>query len=369
MGYKEQRLRTGTLPDGCRTFRDMDASSVEGGTVRRNTSFTPTQAERFATLALDCIHREFPNKISHTLNSPADVKSPRELTPVFFGCYDWHSAVHSHWALIRLTRLFPDASFAPRAQCALEESFTSSHVTQEMEYLMAESREAFERPYGLAWFLQLVAELKEWDTPEARSWATLLHPLETAIAARLASWLLKLNRPIRTGEHNNTAFALGLLLDYARIAGDTAFSKLVESRARYFYLQDQNCPFSYEPSGEDFFSPCLAEADLVRRFLPPDEFAPWLAAFLPRMDLEPTHAPDDKDGKLGHLLGLNLSRAWMLAGIAAGLPPVDGRRETLSLLADKLAQAGLNAIRQDNYAGAHWLGTFAVYLLSGRGLT
>lgn len=331
--------------------------------------FDLTQAEHFAALAIDCIHREFPNKISHILNSPADVKSPCELTPAFFGCYDWHSAVHSHWVLIRLTSLFPGASFALPAKRALAESFTSSKIAQEVRYVTTGGREAFERPYGLAWFLQLVAELKEWNDPEARDWSVTLRPMESAITARLAAWLSKLHYPVRSGEHNNTAFSLGLLLDYARITGHAEFNRLVEFRARRFYLRDQNCPLSYEPSGEDFFSPCLAEADLVRRLLPSREFVTWLTTFLPHITLEPTHAPDENDGKLGHLIGLNLSRAWMLAGIVSRLPPADARREPLSLLAGQLTQAGLNAIRRENYGGAHWLGTFAVYLLSGRGLT
>jgi hypothetical protein len=330
--------------------------------------FDGGEAERLAALALDCVHREFPNKIAHVLSSLADVKSPRELTPVFFGCYDWHSAVHSHWVLVRLMHLFPEAAFASSARRALSESFTANKIAQEVEYLEAEGREAFERPYGLAWLLQLVAELKEWDVPEARDWVAALQPLESTATARLALWLPKLNRPVRTGEHNNTAFALGLLLDYAHVTGNTAFGNLIEGRARYFYFRDRNCPLSYEPSGEDFFSPCLAEADLVRRLLPADEFAPWLTAFLPDIHLEPIHAPDTRDGKLGHLIGLNLSRAWMLAGIIAGLPPNDARREPFSLLANQLMQAGLNAIHRENYSGAHWLGTFAVYLLSGRGL-
>jgi len=326
-----------------------------------------TQAERFAALALACIHKEFPNKVSHVLNSSTDVKLPRELTPAFFGCYDWHSAVHGHWVLVRLSRLFPDVSFAPRAKRALDESFTRHKIAQEVQYVTTEGREAFERPYGLAWFLQLVAELQEWNVPESRGWAAILQSLERAVTARLASWLSKLDRPVRTGEHNNTAFALGLLLDYVHVTKDLEFGRLVESRARYFYLRDRNCPLSYEPSGEDFFSPCLAEADLMRRLLSPGEFASWLTVFLSHIDLEPTHAPDERDGKLGHLIGLNLSRAWMLAGIIAGLPPADARREPLSFLAGQLTQAGLSSIRRENYEGAHWLGTFAVYLLSGRG--
>ena len=199
-------------------------------------------------------------------------------------------------------------------------SLTPANIAQEVVYLNAEGRNTFERPYGLAWLLQLAAELKEFDDPEARQWSAALRPLEQAVTARIAEWLPKLQHPIRTGEHNNTAFSMGLMLDYARVTGNTAFGKVVESRARDYYLKDRNCPLAYEPSGEDFLSPCLAEADVVRRILPPAEFARWFTAFLPRVDLEPTLVSDVTDGKAYHLAGLNLSRAWMLEGIVSKLP-------------------------------------------------
>jgi hypothetical protein len=329
--------------------------------------FDQAQALRFSKLALECVHKEYPNKIAHALASDADVKPPRELTPAFYGCYDWHSSVHGHWLLARLARLFPRAPFAPETRGALARSITPAHIAQEVKYLSAEGRNTFERPYGLAWLLQLAAELKESDDPEMRQWSATLRPLEQAAAARIASWLPKLTRPIRTGEHNNTAFAMGLMLDYAR-AGNAGFGKLVESRVRDYYLKDRNCPLAYEPSGEDFLSPCLAEADAVRRILPASEFAAWFTAFLPRVDLEPTVVTDFSDGKLYHLAGLNLSRAWMLEGIVSKLPAADARRKPLGALAARLRQAGLDSIRSEHYEGGHWLGSFAVYLVSGRGL-
>ena len=338
------------------------------GGAMADSEFALPDAARFARLALDCVHKEYPNKIAHSLNSDADVKPPRELTPAFYGCYDWHSSVHGHWLLARLARLFPDASFAPEARRELGRSLSAANIAQEVGYLNGEGRNTFERPYGLAWLLQLAAELKEWDDPEARRWAAALQPLEQAVTARIASWLPKLEHPIRTGEHNNTAFAIGLMLDYARVAGDTEFGKLVESRARDYYLKDRNCPLAYEPSGEDFLSPCLAEADVVRRILPQGEFTQWFAAFLPRVDLEPTRVADVTDGKLYHLAGLNLSRAWMLEGIISKLPAADRRRKTLAALAGRLRQTGLDSIRSEHYEGGHWLGSFAVYLVSGRGL-
>jgi hypothetical protein len=332
------------------------------------TDFDATQADRFARLALDCVHKEYPNKIAHTLNSDADVKPPRELTPAFYGCYDWHSSVHGHWLLARLLRLFPQAPFASDARRALAQSLTPANIAQEVVYFNAEGRGSFERPYGLAWLLQLAAELHEWNDPDARRWAATLQPLENAIITRIATWLPKLSKPIRTGEHNNTAFGIGLTLDYARITGHPEFGKLVEARTRDYYLADRACPLSYEPSGEDFLSPCLAEADVMRRILPTAEFTRWFDAFLPRVDLTPTFVTDPADGKLYHLAGLNLTRAWMLEGIASKLPPNSGHTKQLLALSATLRQAGLDAIKAEHYEGGHWLGSFAVYLVSARGL-
>jgi hypothetical protein len=247
-------------------------------------------------------------------------------------------------------------------------SLTPANIALEVVYLNAKGRNTFERPYGLAWLLQLAAELKEFDDPEARQWSAALRPLEQAVTARIAGWLPKLQHPIRTGEHNNTAFSMGLMLDYARVTGNTEFGRMVESRVRDYYLKDRNCPLAYEPSGEDFLSPCLAEADVVRRILAPAEFARWLTAFLPRVDLEPTLVSDVTDGKAYHLAGLNLSRAWMLEGIISKLPAADVRRKPLTALAGTLRATGLESIRNEHYEGGHWLGSFAVYLVSGRGL-
>lgn len=344
------------------------AGIVLCGGLMADTGFDEALAGRFARLALNCVHQEYPNKIAHALNSDADVRPPRELTPAFYGCYDWHSSVHGHWLLVRLARLFPKAPFTTEARGAVSESLTPDHIAQEVRYLTAKGRNSFERPYGLAWLLQLAAELREWDDPQARQWSTTLRPLEQAATDVLSGWLPKLTRPIRTGEHNNTAFGMGLMLDYARITGNSSFGKLVESRARDFYLNDKNCPLAYEPSGEDFLSPCLAEADTVRRILPQDAFASWFSAFLPEVELEPTRVSDVTDGKLYHFAGLNLSRAWMLEGILSKLPKNYSQKKHLTELALQLQKAGLESVRAEHYEGGHWLGSFAVYLVSGRGL-
>ena len=322
-------------------------------------------AERFAGLALACVHKEYPNKISHTLNSDSDVAAARVLTPAFYGCYDWHSSVHGHWLLARLARTFPDAPFAAHAKAALARSITAAHVATEAEYLRGDGRASFERPYGLAWLLQLSAELREWDDPQARELSLTLAPLEQAANEHLKTWLPKLSHPVRSGEHSQSAFSLGLIIDSTR---DDALRTLARDTVRRFFLSDQACPLNYEPSGEDFLSPCLAEADAVRRVLPPVEFAGWLRRFLPSgVTLHPEVVTDPSDPKLAHLDGLNLSRAWMLDGIAAALPPKDARRTAILAAAAAHREAGLKSVTGEHYEGGHWLGSFAVYLTTRRG--
>ena len=337
--------------------------------------FDAAAAERFARLALDCVHKEYPNKIAHTMNSDADVAPPRELTPAFYGCYDWHSSVHGHWLLARLARKFPDAPFAAAAREALTKSLTAENIAQEAAYLRGEGRASFERPYGLAWLLQLIAELREWDHPQAREMLANLRPLEDATLERLNKWLPKLSHPNRVGEHAQTAFALGLMLDYARLSKNAEFEKLLVEKALKFYGNDKNAPLAYEPGGEDFVSPLLGEADVMRRVLPPNEFAKWLKEFMPQLPttaqadwLPVAVSPDPSDPKLAHLDGLNISRAWMLEGIIAGLPPNDSRRPALQAAAEAHRRAGLAAVTGEHYEGGHWLGSFAVYLVSERGI-
>jgi len=343
--------------------------------AQTSNQFDISTAQRFARLALACVHKEYPNKLSHSLNSDADVAPPRKLTPAFYGCYDWHSSVHGHWLLARLIRTFPDAEFVQPAREALRQSLTPENIAHEAAYLRAEGRASFERPYGLAWLLQLGTELREWNDPQAREMAANLQPLEQAALEHLNAWLPKLANPVRIGEHDQTAFALGLMVDYARVSGDQRFATLVESKARQFFLNDKNCPLAYEPSGEDFLSPCLGEADLMRRVLPSRDFAAWLKTFLPQIStaatrpwLLPVVSPYPSDPKLAHLDGLNLSRAWMLQGIAAGLPKGDKRLPAITAAADAHRRAGLAAVTGEHYEGGHWLGSFAVYLVTRRGI-
>jgi hypothetical protein len=356
--------------------------AAENATDPKSTEASPSPAafdshaaERFAKLALQCVHKEYPNKISHVLNSEADVAAPCKLTPAFCGCYDWHSSVHGHWLLVRLLRTFPDAPFAKAARDALKQSLTDENLKVEAAYLRGDGRASFERPYGLAWLLQLCAELREWDDPQAREMLANLKPLEDAAVERLTTWLPKLSHPIRIGEHNQTAFALGLILDCARVKNDERLAKLAADSARKFYLADKNCPLAYEPSGEDFLSPCLAEADVMRRVLTQADFAKWLSQFLPQIPRTATAdwlpvaiSPDPSDPKLAHLDGLNLSQAWMLEGILSFLPADDPRRPALTSAAEAHRRAGLAAVTGEHYEGGHWLGSFAVYLTTQRGI-
>jgi len=337
-------------------------------------SMDTATVERFARLALACVHQEYPNKIAHVMQSDEDIGPPRELTPAFYGCFDWHSSVHGHWLLARLAKMYPDAEFAGAAKTALGRSLTAERMAAEAVYLAGEGRASFERPYGLAWLLCLAEELHGWGDEDAQQWSKNLAPLETEAAARVRAWLPKLYYPIRTGEHSQSAFALGLILDWAEVVEDEEMVTLVKGTALRFHLEDVACPLGYEPSGQDFLSPCLAETDLMRRILPPRQFASWLDGFLPEIPTDggaewlPVGVVTDRaDGKLAHLDGLNLSRAWMLEGILAGLPEDDPRRPALRAVADTHREVGLAAVTGEHYEGGHWLASFATYLVTGKG--
>ncbi len=332
----------------------------------------------FAAMALASIAREYPFHVVHVVARDEDARPPRALWPAFHGAYDWHSSVHGHWCLARLARRFPAAPFAAAARQALDRDLDPARLAGEHAYLAAPGRAGFERPYGLAWLLQLAAELREWeDDADAARWAGALGPLAALAADHLGSWLPRLPWPNRGGEHAQTAFAMGLALDWARGAGEAgaALERVIVDRARDFHLDDVAAPIAYEPSGHDFLSPILGEADLMRRVLPLAAYGPWLARLLPdltgaaaRRWLAPVTSPDPSDGKLSHLDGLNLSRAWMLEGIVAHLPMDEPRRAILAAAAARHRVAGIAAVTGEHYAGAHWLASFVVYLETGRGL-
>jgi len=332
-------------------------------------------AGRFADLALTCLHQEYPNHVSLMLNSEADAKPPHLLTPAFYGCLDWHSDVHGHWLLVRLLRLYPDAPFAAQARAEIAKSLTPENIAAEVAFFSQPGRASFERPYGLGWLLKLSAELRQWNDPQAQEWAATLQPLEAEVAKRVKAWVPKLHYPIRIGEHAQTAFSFGQIWDWAEVAHDDEMKALLTDAAHRYYWNDKACPIAYEPNGEDFLSPCLGEADFMRRVLDKKTYGKWLSDFLPTIPkqtgkewLKPGVVTDRADPKLAHLDGLNLSRAWMLQGIASGLEPADKRVKVLLETAEQHRDEALPNITGEHYEGGHWLGTFAVYLESRAGL-
>lgn len=329
--------------------------------------------EQFVPVTIENLHREYPNGIQHHWLGEEAVLSPQVLHPVFYGCYDWHSAVHGHWQLVRAIRLYPDAPFVEAAREALDRSFTQENIAVEMAYV--QQRPSFEMPYGMAWLLQLMVELWEQTTADAARWGAILAPLEAHAANHFRAYVTKLPHPVRTGLHNQSAFSLALALDWAHMAGDRDLIEQIDTCARRFYLADTDAPLAYEPSGTDFLSPALAEADLMRRVLSPAEFSAWLWRFLGHDMVEtlatrlaPVHVVDFADGQLSHYSGLNLSRAWMLAGIADALPVDDSRRPLLLDLAARHHTLGLPDALHLDYMVSHWAPTFALYVLTKRGV-
>jgi len=346
-------------------------------TMRPGDRLADAQVAEFAELALEGIVREYPNKPSQVMVGPESVQSPRELHPVFFGCFDWHSSVHGHWMLARLAKVRPDAPIVPRIRRLLDEQLTAEKLAREAAYFDEKQNKSFERMYGWAWTLRLAAELRTWDDADARRWAANLAPLEQRIVALTRDYLPRLTYPIRTGVHPDTAFALAQTLDYARAVGDAALAEQIETYSREKYLADRNYPARYEPSGEDFFSQSLNEADLLRRVLPGEEFAEWLEGFLPELAatdsastslLQPAIVSDPSDPKLVHLAGLNLSRGWTQNGVLHALPQGDPRRAVLARSVEAHTKAGLDYVFSGHYEGEHWLATFAVYLLTEVGV-
>ena len=335
-------------------------------------SLSQKEASHFAALALKCVNRELPNKPEHVINSATDVQSPKALHPAFYGCYDWHSSVHGHWMLVRLLKTFPDLPEAQEIRKALNANLTRENIRVEAAYLTQPNRQSFERTYGWAWLLKLAEELHSWDDSDGDNWAEALQPLVDAIVKAYVSFLPKQTYPIRTGVHPNTAFGIAFALDYAKTVGDREFEALLDERSRNYFSKDVNYPGAWEPGGEDFFSAALMEADLMRRVMKPTEFATWFHRFLPQASqgkpvslLQPAIVTDRTDPKLVHLDGLNLSRAWCMRSIANSLPARDPARAALLTSVDKHSTAALAHVASGDYAGEHWLASFAVYLLTG----
>lgn len=338
-------------------------------------TLTQEQASAFARLALKGIQKEYPNKPGTVLNSEADIKGPRGFHPAFYGSFDWHSAVHGHWMLVRVLRLYPELPERKKVRAVLGEHLTAKNLQAEADYFGQPNRQSFERPYGWAWLLKLAEELHAWDDPDAREWSRNLRPLTEVIVARYLAFFPKQTYPIRSGVHPNTAFGLAFALDYARATGNKALGELVEERSRTYYGKDANAPATWEPDGADFFSPSLMEADLMRRVLGPAEFRAWLGRYLPDLAkgepkslFTPAKVTDRSDPQIVHLDGLNLSRAWCMRSIAATLPKDDPRRKVLVESAARHAVAALGHVASGDYAGEHWLASFGVYMLTADSL-
>ena len=332
---------------------------------------TDAQAAAFSQLALDCIVTEYPNKPMQVMVGDESALTPRQLHPVFYGCFDWHSAVHGHWLLVRLLKLYPGHPQAQQTRAALAAQFNAEALLAEAGYFDEKQNRSYERMYGWAWLLRLVMELRSFDDTDAQAWAAHLAPLEQRIVALTLDYLPRLDWPVRTGVHPNTAFALGQALDYARTSGHDALEELLIERSLAYFAADRQYPLNYEPSGEDFFSAALAEADLMRRVLPALEFSEWLDDFFPGLQagdlgrlLQPATVSDLTDGKIVHLAGLNLHRAWTMRSVTRALPAGDTRRGVLLESAQDHLQAGLDYVFSGHYEGEHWLATFAVYGLT-----
>jgi hypothetical protein len=335
-------------------------------------TLSPAAASSFVKVVLAGLHREYPNKLDLVLADDGSLLPPRRLHPAFFGCFDWHSAVHGHWLLARLLRLMPGLPEAPQIREALGRSLTADNIAGEIAFLSRPFTAGFERTYGWAWLLKLTEELHRGGTAECRAWAANLSPLADAFVARYLAYLPKLDYPIRTGVHPNTAFGLAFAHDYAVHIDHVVLRELVERTAREFFERDRDYPARFEPGGADFFSASLLEADLMRRVMEDGEFAGWFDRFLPGAAraqpaaiFEPARVSDRADLQIVHLDGLNLSRAWCLRNIASALPREHPACTAMTGAADRHAEAAISHVCSGHYGGEHWLATFAVLALTG----
>lgn len=330
-------------------------------------------AAAYAETIIGAVRREYPNASRHVLTGPDDRPTPREAHPAFYGCFDWHSAVEMHWALVRMLRAVPDSIPAAEVRALLAEHLTGPALQTEADYLRAHP--GWERPYGYAWTLALAAELAAWDDPDAQGWAANMQPLADVVAAGITTWLERATYPERGGAHANSAFALTRSLAYARAradAGDGALLAAIAGAAVRWFAVDADYPAAWEPSGADFLSPALAEAELIAALAqPPEEYPAWLGIFLPNLAearpaalFEPATVSDSSDGQIAHLHGLNLHRAYTFGLLADRLGPDDPRSDVLRAARDRHAAASLPVITGGDWMVEHWLAAYAVLLLS-----
>jgi len=326
-------------------------------------------AEHFAALAIKCIAQEFPNKTQHVQVDSGDFQQPSGYHPAFYGCFDWHSAVHGHWMLVKLLKEFPEMAQAAVIREVIGQHLTSDNIMLELAYFDQKYNKNFERTYGWAWLLKLAEELYTWNDPQGQEWYTALRPLAEYIAGLYINFLPKQSFPNRTGVHPNTAFGLSLAWDYAVTLKNKALKNSINNTSLAYYAEDRDCPAQWEPGGTDFFSPCLVEAELMAKILPNEVFQGWLSAFLPQLKdkqpailFSPVNVSDRTDGHLVHLDGLNLSRAWCFLNIAAVVED-SVLRQTLITTAKQHLTKTIPQIADGDYMGEHWLASFAVYAL------
>lgn len=331
-------------------------------------AMTAEIAQHFTAIALGHVRREYPNKPGHVLAGPEDARTPRELHPIFYGSFDWHSCVHGYWMLAHLLRRFPQIEAAPAIRALFNAQLTPDNVEAECAYLAAPEARGFERPYGWGWLLKLSAEL---SLHTHHAWFDTLQPLADAFVARFEDFLPIATYPVRVGTHFNTAFALRLAADYGEATGNGALFSLLSATALRWYGADENCPAWGEPSGDDFLSSALVEAECMRRLMPRDDFLGWFDRFLPQIEagqpetlFSPARVSDRSDGKIAHLDGLNLSRAWCWRALGKAIPEDDPRRSMMVAAAEAHLAAALPHVAGD-YMGEHWLASFATLALEG----
>ncbi len=329
--------------------------------------FTTSEANKLIELPLHCVETEYPNKLGQVIGSDDDLDSPSNLHPIFYGCFDWHSAVHGYWSMATLLQEFPEMDKAEEVKAILKKNITKEYVALELEYFQKKLNKSYERTYGWAWLLKLAETLHNWDDPMARELEVNLKPLTDHIVENYKEFLPKLVYPIRVGEHANTGFGLSFAYDYAIATNELELQELIAQRAKDFYLNDKECPIVWEPSGYDFLSPCLEELDIMRRILSKSELESWIQSFLPQLKESSFHLPvgevsDRTDGKLVHLDGLNFSRAWVFYGLANQYPAYIHLK---NLANEHIAYSYPNLVG-DSYEGGHWLGSFAVYALKAK---
>lgn len=336
-------------------------------TAQQNKRLTPELAAKLVRLPLKCAEHPFPYKTGVVFGDSALITAPQQYHPAFYGCFDWHSSVHGHWMMVKLLKLFPNLPQKDSIRNLLNDHLTKENINKELELFNSKDNKSFERTYGWAWLLQLQNDLLSWNDADARKWAAAVQPLADRFSKSTTEFLKKLVYPIRVGEHTNLAFGLRLSWDYAVTANDTALKNSIARSAKTFYGNDRGCPLNWEPSGYDFLSPCLEEAALMGRILPKKQYLNWLVKFLPQLyissfRLEPGKVKDRTDGKLVHLDGLNLSRAWCFAEIEQALGnKAPGRLKELRTIH---LNEGLKSVASGDYAGEHWLASFAIYALT-----